>query len=289
MQKKEFLKYGYTIWVCTCLILWVFQWYVYINATFLWNTPNTTLNQEYSDNKQKFQSAYVSNYASVWVALSTRIGISFSEKSGQYSHGGYYKQVIDLWNTQQEKKSIRNKLISQNIIFVREYLNLSKSNIVDLLKSSNNRQKTLESFIHQLEYRGKNAKLSMQNLELQKADLLKQLNSVSEHIENIKQSMQQHFTENNPDAVNSDVDTYFALRAEYTELFTDIVFINQFLKQYAFLNTYNAGILNTLKTNKQAIINQSYVVIPESGGKYLKPLELIFDEAELKAIKKTEE
>lgn len=173
------------------------------------------------------------------------------------------------------------------MILVREYLNLSKSNIVDLLKTSDNRRKTLEGFINQLQYRKQNAALSIENLELQKADLLTQLSSISSKIETTKTQMEKHFSENNPAATNADVDTYFALRAEYTETFTDIVFINQFLKQYNFLNSYNAGILNTLTTNKQAIINQTYVVIPESGSEYLKPLELIFSESELKNAQKT--
>jgi hypothetical protein len=60
------------------------------------------------------------------------------------------------------------------------------------------------------------------------------------------------------------------------------VFINQFIKQHAFLNNYNKWILDTLINNKEAIINQSYVVIPDSGDQYLRPLELIFDEAEIK-------
>jgi hypothetical protein len=40
--------------------------------------------------------------------------------------------------------------------------------------------------------------------------------------------------------------------------------------------------LDTLINNKEAIINQSYVVIPDSWSQYLRPLELIFDEAEIK-------
>lgn len=285
MLKKSFLHHWFAILILSFILVWIFQGYSY----FFGSSDNSSqaMSQVYLENKQKFQSAYVSNYAAVGVALSTRIGIAFSEKGSGYSGGWHYRQVVNLWNTKSEKKAVRKNLISQNMILVREYLNLSKSNIVDLLKTSDNRRKTLEGFINQLQYRKKNATLSIQSLESQKEELLKKLSAISAQIEATKKQMEKHFSENNPAATNTDVDTYFALRADYTETFTDIVFINQFLKQYSFLNSYNAGILNTLVTNKEAIINQTYVVIPESWSEYLKPLELIFSESELKNAQKT--
>jgi hypothetical protein len=93
--------------------------------------------------------------------------------------------------------------------------------------------------------------------------------------------MESSFSAGNSPKTLESVDTYFTLREQYTIAFTDIVFINQFLKQHDFLTRYNLSILNTLKTNKQAIIDQTYVVIPSTGSEYLKSLELIFDESEI--------
>lgn len=131
--------------------------------------------------------------------------------------------------------------------------------------------------------RYKSSALSISSLEKQKNLLLENIRSIESRIEQVKTNMEQDFSQSKVDETLEDVDDYFALRAEYTEAFTDIVFINQFLKQHTFLNEYNTWILDTLINNKEAIINQSYVVIPDSGDEYLRPLELIFDEAEIKA------
>lgn len=174
-------------------------------------------------------------------------------------------------------------MLAQNMLIIQEYLNLSRTNVKDLLQWTKNRQATLESFISQLEMRYKSSVLSISSLEKQKVLLLQHIENLEVQIEQVKASMESNFSAGDANATLWDVDNYFALRAEYTEAFTDIVFINQFLKQHAFLNEYNVWVLDTLINNKEAIVNQSFVVIPDTWDEYLRPLELIFDEAEIKA------
>jgi len=164
------------------------------------------------------------------------------------------------------------------MIYIREYLNLSQTNIVDILQTSNDRKSTLEGYITQMRFRYNNASTSITNLEIQKAELVEFLDTVSQRIETLKAQMENNFSGNKVDATLNNVDTYFTLRDEYTQAFTDIVFINQFLAQYSFLNNYNSGILDTIINNKQQIIDQTYVVIPDTGSEYLRPFNLIFDE-----------
>lgn len=171
-------------------------------------------------------------------------------------------------------------MISENMILVREYYNISQNNIVELLKTSSDRASTLESFITQLSLRYNNANLSIASLETQKSELVNYLDEISTQIESTKGTMEENFAQNLVDPTLSNVESYFELRDEYTQTFTDIVFINQFLAQYRFLNAYNQNTLDTLTNNKQAIIDQSYIVIPESGSELLRPLELLFDEAD---------
>lgn len=167
------------------------------------------------------------------------------------------------------------------MLIVWEYLNLSRTDIKSLLDSSNDRKRTLEWFINQLELRERNSRLSMQSLELHKDLLVAELDSLSSQIESIKSDMERAFSSGDSGKTLSDIDSYFELRKLYTIAFTDIVFINQFLKQHDFLTRYNLWILNTLTSNKQAIIDKTFVVIPTTGSEYLKPLELLFDEAEI--------
>jgi hypothetical protein len=150
------------------------------------------------------------------------------------------------------------------MIYIREYLNLSQSNIIDILSSSSDRGTTLEGYISQMRFRYNNATTSIISLELQKSELVDYLNTLSRDIDTLKATMENNFSGNNVDITLSNVDSYFLLRDDYTQAFTDIVFINQFLSQYKFLNSYNSKILDTIINNKQQIINQTYIVIPDT-------------------------
>jgi hypothetical protein len=87
--------------------------------------------------------------------------------------------------------------------------------------------------------RYKNSALSLQSLENQKIQLLAYLSEIEVNIETVKANMETHFAAAQASNTLTDVDEYFILRSEYTQAFTDIVFINQFIKQHAFLNNYN--------------------------------------------------
>lgn len=174
-------------------------------------------------------------------------------------------------------------MIGQNMLIIQEYLNLSKTDIKTLLNTSSNRKNTLEAFISQLELRYKNSVISLQSLEKQKALLLAEIEKNQASIASVKTSMETNFSLSQANETGKDIETYFVLRDEYTQYFTDIVFINQFIAQHQFLNDYNKVILDTLINNKEALINQSYVVIPDSGSQYLRPLELLFNEADFKS------
>lgn len=240
------------------------------------------------ENSELYQSAYSANLGSIWVALSTRIWINFDDGSG-VAKKTFYREITEVGSSPEEKRSLRSDMISQNMLIIGEYLNLSRTDIKSLLDSSPDRRKTLEWFISQLELRYTNSALSITSLEKQKELLLKHITEVESNIEAVKSQMETHFSLSQARNTLNDVDAYFILRQDYTETFTDIVFINQFLRQHAFLNNYNKGILDTLINNKEALINQSYVVIPDTWDQYLRPLELIFDEAEIKEKQKTEE
>ena len=237
-----------------------------------------------NENAEIFQSAKSSDFGSIGVAISTRIWSQFQQKNQTsfWNTQSFYREISSVGKSPQENRAIRSDMIQQNMIIIEEYLNLSRTNVKDLLKWSKNRSSTLTGFISQLEMRYKNSALSISALQKQKTLLLGRIEVLETQIEQVKTRMETNFSEWQSEATLKNVDDYFVLRAEYTEAFTDIVFINQFLKQHAFLNEYNVWVLDTLINNKEAIINQSYVVIPDSGSEFLRPLELLFDEAEIK-------
>lgn len=269
----------FKIAIITAILLWIFQvWNIYF-----WEKIN--LIHAENSNADIYKSAQSNDYGIIGVALSTRIGIAYQDGLSQNRSGSFYGEITSIWESPEEKTAIRSEMIAQNMLIMQEYLNLSRTDIKSLLDSSSDRKSTLEWFISQLELRYKNSALSLQSLETQKTKLLSYLSEIESNIESTKNSMETHFSAAQAQNTLSDVDVYFILRSEYTAAFTDIVFINQFIKQHSFLNNYNKWILDTLINNKEAIINQSYIVIPDSGDQYLRPLELIFDESEIKAQK----
>jgi len=248
-------------------------------------------NQEEIDtsitNKEQYQSAYAANYWSVGVALSTRIGMQYTNGNVNASNT-YYRDIQSLWTDLKERSTIREQLISQNMLIIREYLNLSQTDIKQMLNTSSNREATLEWFVSQLENRYKNSTLSIKSLQSQKALLVQEIDRLSLQIEATKTAMQNSFSSFDEAGTLEKVDSYYELRQQYTEAFTDVVFVNQFLKQHEFLNNYNKTVLDTLINNKKALINESFVVLPDSGTQFLKPLDLILDEAEFKTNVQTD-
>lgn len=268
---KNILK----ILIVTLIFLWGYKAFLYASS------GEVVVTKVQESNATRFQSASAQQFLSISAAISTRIGIAYSENWGNNLTGSFYEQIASIGESIEEKKEIRKKLIAQNMLIVGEYLNLSKTDIKSLLSSSSDRQKTLDWFISQLELRQRNSRMSMQSLEQHKTLLVAELDSLESQIEVVKASMESSFSSWNSPQTLENVDKYFELRELYTIAFTDIVFINQFLKQHDFLTRYNLWILNTLKTNRQAIIDQTYVVIPSTGSDYLEPLELIFNEADI--------
>jgi len=117
---------------------------------------------------------------------------------------------------------------------------------------------------------------------------VQEIDRLSLQIEATKTAMQNSFSSFDEAGTLEKVDSYYELRQQYTEAFTDVVFVNQFLKQHEFLNNYNKTVLDTLINNKKALINESFVVLPDSGTQFLKPLDLILDEAEFKTNVQTD-
>lgn len=274
MRNKELSTFFIQVWVLACLILAGIQGYSYFFVS-----QNTDQNSQdiSKSNSQNFTSAYIWNYATTGVALSTKVWLSPSS-ADSIGWNSAYQSISFIGVSPEEKRIIRKDLISQNMIYIREYLNLSQSNIIDILSSSSDRGTTLEGYISQMRFRYNNATTSIISLELQKSELVDYLNTLSRDIDTLKATMENNFSGNNVDITLSNVDSYFLLRDDYTQAFTDIVFINQFLSQYKFLNSYNSKILDTIINNKQQIINQTYIVIPDTWDEYLRPFNLIFDE-----------
>jgi hypothetical protein len=78
------------------------------------------------------------------------------------------------------------------------------------------------------------------------------------------------------------MNNYYDLKYKQIILKTNIIFINEFLKRYSYLNNYNKLLLDTLINNKDIISKNSYLVIPDSWNRLLRKFNLIYSESEYK-------
>jgi hypothetical protein len=90
------------------------------------------------------------------------------------------------------------------------------------------------------------------------------MTSVNSEIELLKQKIENDFANNNSEGSLENIDKYLELKKEYYYSRTYIVYINHFLSEYNYLSNYNKVLLDTLINNKDALIKDSFVVIPDS-------------------------
>ena len=90
-------------------------------------------------------------------------------------------------------------------------------------------------------------------------------------------------------STDKNITSYLSLKGKYDFHRTHVIFINQYIKQYDFLNNYNKKVLDVLLTNRNAIIKSSYVVIPDTGSEVLRDMNLLITEQEFKGEYRTSE
>lgn len=275
-----FLKItGLTFFILVIINLWYY---------FVWNADfNSFFNNEEkkvditSQNEKNFVSVWSNKIvASIWVAISTNIGTWL--KQVKETPAQAYKDVMDISYILANKQVARDKIISQNMLLLNEYLNILKTDFKTMLNQSNDREKTLDSYISQLEFRYTNSTQYIQTLKNQRSILVTSANQSNTQVEKNKTKMWNDFKIFDSQAVIEDVDNYLKAKDEYTYSKTYIVFIDKFITYYSLLNSYNKKLLDTLINNRDLIIKNSQLVIPDSWTDLLKKLDLIYTEADYK-------
>ena len=282
MKHNSFLFTSIKVVLLASMFFWVFQ---------IWNYFFSDISVEVSSendlqataqsltNATRFQSAYSSQFWVIGVALSTRIGMTFSELwDGSLERRRFYTGISSMPTTANERRQVRQRLLEENMIFIREYFNLSQTDIIDALRNSSERARTLDNFVNQIEIRRSWSERSIGNLETQRSLYINELNSVTQAINTERDALEREFNRWNAREALRSSDRFISLRTLETELQSDIVFMNQFIRQYSFLNDFNAWIINTLKANRQQIIDRTFIVLPNTWNEFLRPLELLIDQ-----------
>lgn len=273
-MNKTIIKSFTKITILTLIFFILFNlWNKALNAWW-WNSDKKT------ENIDNFTSIDTTWLNEVWVALNINIWTKFYEWKVS-SDNWLYNDIIPVSLINSNPTQAKEILITKNIEAIKDYVNISKINIKWYLDSWENKQVTYDSLINQLKIRYKTWYANSKNLSIQIDSLVSAMNELNQWIENTKQSINVNIKSYNSNGLNKSIDNYISLKNQYTELRTYAILCNQFLKYYNSLNSYNRDVLTTLKLNENAIVNNSYVVVPDSWTELIKSLNLIYDESNL--------
>lgn len=284
-MKKQVFNYFLKISILTFIFfsaIWMGAWLIEAWTITIPSEKNkeSKIEKQIEENKKNFKSAGNETIGNIAVAISTNVWIRFKQK--EEIPISIYKDVMDISYIVSNKQIAKDKLISQNMILLNEYLNVLKTDVKSMLNQSYDRSETLDAYIAQLEYRYKKTLEVSKILNMQKDELEKTLNKASNNIENIKVKISNDFKIFDSTATIENIDNYLVEREEYTYARTYIIFINKFLSYYNILNWYNKKLLDTLINNKEIIVKNTQIIIPDTWTDILRKMDLIYTEEDWK-------
>ena len=254
-------------------------------SIFLVNANNSIKSE--NKNSSNYKSILVSDISKSGVAITTNIWTKYKKSSAINST--IYEEYFSIEEIKKNKKMAQDNLISNNLIAIKEYQALLRTDFKAYLNNSTDRKKTFEAIYWQLSIRLNNWINTVKILAKQRELLTAEMDSIDNKLKSIKQKITVDYKKADWDAISKDIEEYLLLKNDYTFVRTYVVFINSFLNYYKVLNEYNSKLLNIFNSNKDAIIKWSYVVLPSGWTEILKDYWLLYTEDEYKAKLQEEE
>lgn len=268
---KDFVKKVLILWILLSLLINLFVTYF---SGLNWST--------FADsNDTKFKRADIEYLWTTWVAASLNIGTRYKESKEVPVN--LFTDVMSISYILSNKAVARDKIITSNMINLNEYLNILKTDVNKLLAWATDREMMLTSFLDQLQLRYKNSNEELNVLKQQWTQLQGVINSSNSLIWTYKNDLTAAYKTMNYNKTKETLDNYLLEKDKNTYASTYLIFIWKFIDSYTILNNYNKALLDTLINNKQALVKNATVVLPDSWNALLKNLNLVKTEAEWKA------
>jgi hypothetical protein len=231
-----------------------------------------------STNEMKFKKEGMNYLGDTGVAVSLNIGLSKVDRDGTPVR--LYEEVIPLSSILSDQTKGRDQIIASHMIAGQEYMNVLRTDINKLLDQSSDRQAMLESFIDGLRYRGKKTNEYLTTLAAQRSELQKAADSATARVAVLKGKLSESYSKFDAEGAQSALDEYIAEKNKEVSAKSYIVFLDKFSQTYQSLNAYNRKLLDTLTANREALIKNVTVVLPDSGNEFMKKLDLLRNEGD---------
>lgn len=230
------------------------------------------------ENQYVYQNNSTKNLSIVGVAITTNLWTRHSQISSLPVT--IYKDVLSIEEVLATSDTTWDDFISQNMLLLKEYRNISSTDIQSLLNQTYDKSETLKAYLDMLKNRYDIANTQIVSLEQQKQVFESTMEQTNTQIDELKNKISNDFSSVNTQATNENIDSYLELKNKYTTARMYVIFINKFLEQYSFLNEYNIAKADILLKNSEAIIKDAYIVIPESWDtQLLQDLNLIIEDS----------
>lgn len=280
-MSRKFKWFLLKVFSLTTIIVVIFS----VGNNFLnaWN--NTDLNSaevEKNTNQSTYENTNNSKLWKIWVAITTNIWIRYKQRTE--IPATIYKDVFSVNSLVSDWELWSEELIASNMIIVEEYRNVLKTDIKSLLSNSVNKAEILDAIIGQLEFRYEKSVKQIISLNEQKAIFEREMVESNGQVEILKVKINADYQKRDAIASKENITNYLEQKNKYNYARTYIIYINQFLKEYILLNEYNKRLLDTLINNKDAIVKETYIVIPDTWTQFLREFDLLYEEEQYKAI-----
>lgn len=231
-------------------------------------------------NELTFKKSSVPYLWDTAVALSFNIGLAKTVKDTTPVR--LYEDVIPISAVLADKTTGRNEIIASHMIAAQEYINILQMDINATLDQSNDRSAMLESIIDGLKYRGRKTNEYLKNLSSQRAELQTAINEATARSNELKNQISKSYASMDFDWTQEALDAYIEAKNKETHAKSYIVFLDKFVNTYTSLNVYNSKLIDTLIANREPLIKNVTVVLPDTGNDFLKKLQLLSTEADMR-------
>lgn len=235
-------------------------------------------------NNATFENANISYIGNSATALSLRIGGVKQTKTSSFGVGNV-DNTISIAEVFSNPTLGQTKLIESNMMAITAYANALKTNIIEMMTNSPNRVAALDNHISLLKsyYIKTQERLSI--IAEQKNELKALMTSISDKQKSAKNTLQESYNVLEYSGVNTAINDYLDAKNLDSRAKIYGIYLERFEKSYLALQAKNKKILDAIINNREGIIKQSVVVIPDTGADIIKELGLIQSEADYKAQK----
>jgi hypothetical protein len=235
-----------------------------------------------ANNDANFSQANIVYMGNIATAFSLNIGREIRTSSGN-THTPLYTDYVSMAEALSDPHAAETRLIGANMMALQSYVNVLKTDVAALLEESGDRASTLDEHIDILKSYYVRTSERITNLSEQRKELQSIITTSSSVTIASKAAMDEKYKKFEYQGTDIIIDDYVRAKNEESRARVYAAYLERFQRGYTILQAQNKKILDTLINNREALIKQAVIVIPDSGSDLLKKLNLITTEADYKA------